>query len=66
MTEMCVSWGLGVREVFDVESVVALGRELDPNRLLDADSGGGANDKHLADVNDVHSELFAPSEQRLI
>ena len=40
---------------YDVAGVVNLSRALDPTRLVDTDSGGGANDLHIADVNDVHS-----------
>jgi len=42
-------------EVFDVKSVVDYIRKLDPVRLVDTDSGGGANDLHYADVNDIHT-----------
>eukprot|EP00483_Globobulimina_turgida_P008740 UN08758 len=38
-----------------VANVVAFVRSLDPTRLVDADSGGGANDQHVGDVNDVHN-----------
>lgn len=30
-------------------------RKLDPSRLVDCDSGGGANDFHFGDVNDIHT-----------
>jgi len=41
--------------VFDVPSVVNYVRELDPVRPIDTDSGGGANDLHIGDVNDIHT-----------
>jgi hypothetical protein len=40
---------------YDVAGMVALSRHLDPTRRVDTDSGGGANDFHLGDVNDIHS-----------
>ena len=40
--------------VFDVPAMVAMAQSLDPTRLLDTDSGGDANNQHLADVNDIH------------
>ena len=30
-------------------------QQLDPSRLVDTDSGGPANDLHIADVNDFHN-----------
>jgi len=42
----------------DVAGVVALFKRLDPTRLVDTDSGGRANDRHIADVNDIHSYPF--------
>jgi beta-galactosidase/beta-glucuronidase len=41
--------------VFDVPSIVSLARSLDPTRPVDTDSGGGANDLHIGDVNDIHT-----------
>ena len=35
--------------------VVELVRKLDPTRLIDVDSGGGANAFGLGDVNDIHT-----------
>ena len=43
-------WG-----VFDVPSMVQLTQQLDSSRLVDTDSGGGANDLHIANVNDIHT-----------
>jgi hypothetical protein len=40
---------------YDVAGIVNLSRSLDPHRLVDTDSGGGANDLHIGDVNDIHS-----------
>ena len=37
-----------------VADVVEYVQSMDPTRLVDADSGGGANDYHIADVNDIH------------
>ena len=42
----------------DVAGVVALFKRLDPTRLVDTDSGCRANDRHIADVNDIHSYPF--------
>jgi len=39
----------------NVAGIVNLSRSLDPYRLVDTDSGGGANDKHIGDVNDIHT-----------
>eukprot|EP00730_Choanoeca_flexa_P016732 TRINITY_DN7969_c0_g2_i3.p1 TRINITY_DN7969_c0_g2~~TRINITY_DN7969_c0_g2_i3.p1 ORF type:complete len:498 (+),score=126.76 TRINITY_DN7969_c0_g2_i3:686-2179(+) len=39
---------------FDVPKVVDYVQQYDPSRLVDADSGGKANDDHVGDVNDVH------------
>ena len=39
----------------DVAGIVSLAKKLDPTRLIDTDSGGGANNLHIADVNDIHS-----------
>ena len=37
-----------------VEDVVAYVQQLDSTRLVDTDSGGGANNLHVGDVNDIH------------
>ena len=42
-------------ETEQVASIVELSRQLDPSRLVDTDSGGGANNLHIGDVNDIHS-----------
>lgn len=39
----------------DVPSIVALAKKLAPTRLVDTDSGGGANRLYIGDVNDIHS-----------
>ena len=39
----------------DVAGIVKLAQTLDPTRLVDTDSGGGANNMHIGDVNDIHS-----------
>jgi hypothetical protein len=41
--------------VFNVPEVVAWATAYDPYRLIDTNSGGGANDLHIGDVNDIHS-----------
>ena len=40
---------------FDVPAVVNFTQQYDPSRLVDADSGGGANNLHVGAVNDIHS-----------
>ncbi|CAE8715122.1 unnamed protein product, partial [Polarella glacialis] len=49
------SWTVFTEPPLDVLGITELVKQLDPSRLVDCDSGGGANDKHYADVNDVHS-----------
>lgn len=39
---------------FDAKAVVSWIKQYDPSRLTDTDSGGPANNLHVADVNDVH------------
>jgi hypothetical protein len=51
-------WGVFNKKPFDVAAIVALARKLAPNRLIDTDSGGGANNLHIGDVNDIHSYPF--------
>jgi len=41
--------------VFDVPAIVGLIRTLDPIRPIDTDSGGGANNLYIGDVNDIHT-----------
>jgi len=41
--------------VFNATQIVELTRTLDQSRLVDTNSGGPANDLHIADVNDIHS-----------
>lgn len=48
-------WGVFKTKPFDVASIVALSKQLAPDRLVDTDSGGGANNLHIGDVNDIHS-----------
>jgi len=43
-------WG-----VFNVPQVVDMVMALDPSRLVDTDSGGGANNLYIADVDDIHT-----------
>eukprot|EP00698_Gefionella_okellyi_P018653 TRINITY_DN561_c0_g1_i2.p1 TRINITY_DN561_c0_g1~~TRINITY_DN561_c0_g1_i2.p1 ORF type:complete len:681 (-),score=142.19 TRINITY_DN561_c0_g1_i2:852-2894(-) len=42
-------------EVFNVTAAVDWVLQRDPSRLVDTNSGGGANDLHIANVNDVHT-----------
>eukprot|EP01064_Diplonema_japonicum_P015101 TRINITY_DN22872_c0_g1_i1.p1 TRINITY_DN22872_c0_g1~~TRINITY_DN22872_c0_g1_i1.p1 ORF type:complete len:640 (+),score=75.56 TRINITY_DN22872_c0_g1_i1:47-1921(+) len=45
-----------MKDIFsDLPEMVTYARSLDSSRLLDGDSGGPANNEHLADVNDVHN-----------
>ena len=39
----------------DVPAVVDWVQRYDPHRLVDTNSGGGGNDLHIANVNDIHS-----------
>ena len=48
-------WSVFKTKPFDVAGIVALSKQLDPTRLVDTDSGGGANNLHIGDVNDIHS-----------
>jgi hypothetical protein len=41
--------------VFNVQQTVSFAKALDSTRLYDTNSGGPANDLHLADVNDIHT-----------
>ena len=40
---------------FSVPDVVAFIQDADPHRLVDTNSGGGANDLRIGDVNDIHA-----------
>mmetsp|Transcript_54938 Transcript_54938/g.117913 ORF Transcript_54938/g.117913 Transcript_54938/m.117913 type:complete len:660 (+) Transcript_54938:87-2066(+) len=48
-------WSVFKTKPLDVEGITKLAKQLDPTRLVDTDSGGGANDFGYADVNDIHS-----------
>merc|ERR1719373_58349 len=48
-------WGVFDKPPYSVKDIVNLAKQLDPTRLVDTNSGGGANDLHVADVNDVHT-----------
>jgi len=41
--------------VFNATAIVEMVQALDPSRLVDTNSGGPANDLHIADVNDFHT-----------
>src|SRR6185312_10836075 len=49
-------WG-----AFNVSDAVAHLQQLDPWRLIDTDSGGGATNLYLADVNDIHTYPYPGS-----
>jgi len=40
---------------YDIKGITDLIKQLDPTRPVDTDSGGGANDLKIADVNDIHT-----------
>ena len=48
---------------YDVAGIVALSKQLDPTRLVDTDSGGGANNMHIGDVNDIHTYPYPGDPQ---
>jgi len=48
-------WGVFTDPPYDVQGIVKLAKQLDSTRLVDTDSGGGANNLHIGDVNDIHS-----------
>merc|ERR1739848_208951 len=48
---------------YDVSDIVDLSKQLDPTRLVDTDSGGGANNLHIGDVNDIHSYPYPGDPQ---
>lgn len=39
---------------FNATQVVTMVQQLDTTRLVDTDSGGPANNLHIADANDIH------------
>ncbi len=48
-------WGVFTNKSgVSVYDVVAYVQSMDPTRLVDTDSGGGANNYHIGDVNDIH------------
>jgi len=56
-------WSVFKTKPYDVEGITKLAKKLDPTRLIDTDSGGGANNYHLADVNDIHSYPYPGDPQ---
>merc|ERR1719506_1935939 len=56
-------WSVFKNKPDDVAGVVALAQKLDPSRLVDTDSGGGANNLHIGAVNDIHSYPFPGDPQ---
>ena len=48
-------WNVFNTTPYDVKGITDLIKTLDPTRPVDTDSGGGANDQKIADVNDVHT-----------
>merc|ERR1712178_618673 len=56
-------WSVFKTPPYDVAGIVKLAKELDPTRLVDTDSGGGANNMHIADVNDIHTYPYPGDPQ---
>jgi hypothetical protein len=56
-------WGVFKTPPYDVQGIVDLTKQLDPTRLVDTDSGGGANNLHIGDVNDIHSYPYPGDPQ---
>jgi hypothetical protein len=56
-------WGVFKTPPYDVQGIVDLAKQLDPTRLVDTDSGGGANNLHIGDVNDIHSYPYPGDPQ---
>lgn len=56
-------WTVFNTKPYDVEGIAQLAKKLDPTRLVDTDSGGGANNQHIADVNDIHAYPYPGDPQ---
>merc|ERR1719171_1657937 len=56
-------WEVFKTKPYDVEGITQLAKRLDPTRLIDTDSGGGANKYQIADVNDIHSYPYPGDPQ---
>jgi hypothetical protein len=56
-------WSVFKTKPYDVQGITELAKQLDPTRLVDTDSGGGANNDHIADVNDIHSYPYPGDPQ---
>lgn len=56
-------WQVFKTPPYDVNGITQLAKALDPTRLVDTDSGGNANDLHIADVNDIHSYPYPGDPQ---
>ena len=56
-------WGVFVTKPNDVLSITQLARELDPDRLVDTNSGGKANDLHIGNVSIIHSYPYPGDPQ---
>jgi hypothetical protein len=56
-------WSVFKQKPYDVAGIVALSKQLDPTRLVDTDSGGGANNMHIGDVNDIHTYPYPGDPQ---
>lgn len=56
-------WSVFKTKPYDVEGITQLAKSLDPTRLVDTDSGGGANNMHIADVNDIHTYPYPGDPQ---
>jgi hypothetical protein len=58
-------WSVFTEPPYDVPGIVKLFKQLDPTRLVDTNSGGGADDLHIADVHDIHSYPYPGDPQPL-
>lgn len=56
-------WNVFKEKPYDVPGIVALAQQLAPNHLIDTDSGGGANNLHIGNVNDIHSYPYPGDPQ---
>eukprot|EP01062_Namystynia_karyoxenos_P066681 TRINITY_DN60603_c0_g1_i1.p1 TRINITY_DN60603_c0_g1~~TRINITY_DN60603_c0_g1_i1.p1 ORF type:complete len:745 (+),score=215.99 TRINITY_DN60603_c0_g1_i1:80-2236(+) len=56
-------WSVFKDKPYDVAGITQLAKQLDPTRLVDTDSGGGANKLYIADVNDIHTYPYPGDPQ---
>ena len=59
----CLAWT--AFELMDamLAAITQLARELDPDRLVDTNSGGKANDLHIGNVSIIHSYPYPGDPQ---